>query len=159
MAAGAAGAVDLPAPREVGRPRGGLVERNAVALARARPRQSDPSGQRVGGPWRRTSARSVSRVATAVAPSAGSVAGGPPRLLQKEAGLLHFGGRHDRAIHDADRVLLGGQGGGGGHPADDSRGIVCGASCWTRGGSQRGEENRQNRADESHFHPNLNVWE
>ena len=81
--------------------------------------------------------------------------GGAAGLLEEETGLLDFGRGHDSAADYSDAVLLGGEGGGGGDPANHG-GRIFGQQ-WERR-SERREQDRQRRAMRVIFIRFRRVW-
>ena len=137
MAAGAVGSVDLRALREIGRSGRQLVERYAVSLGEPVGEHTDPASSVSGGASRFTRAsrsRAWRRGRCRTRRQAGR--GRRASWRNSRASSTSAGG-HDPAVHDADAVFLGGEGGGGGDPdhggtARSCATATCGAAAEAR---------------------------
>ncbi len=145
--------VQLPPPRERRRPLRHRLERGA-----------DPGGERLAKRVRRLRHRrrrsgalhqgehAGERRVRGGGERRGKRRGGLPRLTDEEPGLLDLRHRDDPPADDADAVLLGGQAGGGEHPARRGHAVLRARHAGEDDGeSGGGSEHPPN--GENHFHP------
>jgi hypothetical protein len=154
MTAGTGGPVHLGAASEVGRPRGHLVQDHSVVLGEAGRQRANAGVERVGG--RESLHQCEKAVEGGDGRAAGpgrKLAGGAPCLFQEEPGLIHLRRGHDSAVHHPDAVFLGRERGSGRHPSHHRRVVHLGGGPSGGAEDECGDEDRQRRADEIHFHP------